>query len=347
MKNELEAFFARYVRLVKRKARRRAGRPLTYRARFKFRMGKRLNVDSKSWRASIEGRRLKLVADDGTTLIRDADSLVWLAGGFADAASARSFGKRLSRALAIAAIRRGMGADIGHDPVSNLQFGEAITAPAAARGINIISSTDGVSVYPDDGTTLIISSNINATVSTAPNLLIVEIRRFIDRAEQLEGVQLDAVILLNAALMSKEPLARLALTVSAVEMLAKPQKEWTSNQLQALARFEGIAEKLQGLELVEIDEIKNAVKNMRHFGANERCRRLIRSLGLDDLLPHWRHLYSLRSQIFHGVEYPTQGIVGTAAQLSVALASRIVLASVKQVLPGADAGIEMIYPIPQ
>jgi hypothetical protein len=342
---DLEAFLSTKVEEQRQKLAKSSGSQ-TYLFRLQFRLGKRLTDTDPSVEMTIGGRVLKLRPKVDAGALKDSDELVILGEGFPDADSAQEFGVRLQRALALVAARRHLGTDIGHDPASRFQFGAAITDAAAAQGITIHSATDGLMVYPDDGSVLLMGMKMTAVVSTPVQPIISDLEALIDRAGKIEGVELDATLLLNAALMNSEPLAQLALSVAAVEMLAGRQK-WSTAQLGALARLHELAKNLEGLTGSEYDEVLKASEGLRNFGVNESCRRLIRELGRDDLLPEWKRLYSARSQIFHGARYPTRQQIAEAAQLSKALAARIILAAAERFVPSATNGVEENYPIPE
>jgi hypothetical protein len=341
----LEAFVSTKVEEQRQKLAEWSGSQ-TYLFRLQFRLGKRLTETNPSVEINIGGRVLKLRSKVDTVSLKDSDKLIIQGEGFPDFESAQDYGVRIQRALALVAARRHLGVDIGHGTASKIQFGAAITDAAAAKGITIHAVTDGLMVYPDDGSVLLLGMDMTAVVSTPVQPIISDLEALIDRAVKLEGVELDATLLLNAALMNSEPLAQLALSVAAVEMLAGRRK-WSTAQLGALARLNELARNLEGLTGSEHDEVLNASEGLRNFGVNESCRRLIRELGRDELLPEWKRLYSARSQIFHGASYPTRQQIAEAAQLSKALAARIILAAAERFVPSATSGVEESYPFPE
>ena len=341
--NDWEAF----IRVAKQRQKlENSSGSQTYLFRLQFRLGKRLTDTDSSIEMTIGGQVLKLMPKVGAGALKDSDELLIVGKGFPDAGSAHDFGVRLQRALALVAARRHLGADIGHDPASRLQFGASVTNAATAQGITIHSASDGLMVYPDDGSVLLLGANITAFVSTPLQPIISDLEALIDRVGRIEGVELEATLLLNAALMNSEPLAQLALSVAAVEMLAGRQK-WSTAQLGALTRLHEFAKNLEGLDRSEHEEVLKASEGLRNFGVNESCRRLIRELGRDDLLPEWKRLYSARSQIFHGARYPARHQIAEAANLSKALAARIILAAAERLVPSATNGVEENYPIPE
>ena len=186
----------------------------------------------------------------------------------------------------------------------------------------------------------------NLIVKPLLSPFILSTRKFLGGADKLDGKLLDAVILMNASIQNEEPIARLALALAAVEMLAQSKKKWSDPKLAAIKRLGSAVKELEGLTDEEREEVQNAADGMRNFGVNESCRRLIKSLNLDSHLEDWRRLYKARSHIFHGVSFATSAEINAAAELAVPLCARIILAAVAEVLPTANAGLDATFPMP-
>jgi hypothetical protein len=345
--DDLQAFFQMKVAEAVRRREANQGKPAAYKARFCFRPGKHFQTTLSAVATTVLGQRTEITPEAGSGPISDAEKLIWTATGFVDEAAAVGFGVRLQRATAIAAARLRLGADVGYESLATLQVGDSLTDLAADEGIVVRTSTDGVMAYPDDGSVMMIMGTVTLSVTTSPEPLMTEVAHFAEDVLELEGRRLDALVLFNAALINPEPLARLALAVTAVEMLARDEKKWSVSQKRALKAIKAAAAKLEGLSFEERAEIEAAAKGMENFGINESCRRLIRKLGREDLLHLWRSLYGVRSQIFHGTAYPTREQIERASELGVVLSARIVLAAVAQVVPGAADDLDRNYPLPQ
>lgn len=319
---------------------------IPYRARLRFRLGQSLSVKKSVFSYSMSGRETEIRPASGNAPIEESDKLIWCATGFEEEADAIEFAGRLQLALVVVAARRKMGADVGYEARSTLQVAEEVNATATSNGVVFRTDRDGVMVYPDDGGVLIVGIEAALSVRHPPLPVAQEVADFIGKVSALTGTPLDALVLLNAALINSEPLARLALAVAAVEMLARDEKKWSENQKKALKALKVAATQLEGLSPLELEEVEAAAEGMKNFGVNESCRRLIRKLGLDDILGHWRGLYKARSEIFHGAAYPTKEQIAHASDLAINVCARIVLTAVAQLVSGAAEDLDQRYPLP-
>lgn len=323
----------------------RRGLPLTYKVRFRFRLGQQFATDDQALAPVISGRVTELRPESAGTALSSAGKLIWMADSFDDEAGARAFGNSLQRATAIVAARRRFGADIGYETEPDFELGPGITDPAEAVGLKVRESVDGVVAYPDDGGLMFVGGEADLVVRGSHKQFLAEIQRFVPDADKVEGRLFDVLVILNAAVMNTEPLARLALAVAAVEMLASSDKRWSTAQMAAMKSLVSKVEEIQGLSRLELEEVRDAANGMKNFGVNASCRRLIRKLELDHLLDPWKALYTARSRIFHGAAYPSKNEIARAAELGVSLSARIVLAAVGNVVEGAEDGIEGKYPL--
>jgi len=202
-------------------------------------------------------------------------------------------------------------------------------------------------IYPEDAGMFFTGYGPKLIVKPVLSPFILSARKLLEGADKLDGKLLDAVVLMNAGIQNEEPIARLALALAAVEMLAQSKKTWSKPQLAAIKRLGSFVKDLESLTDDEREEVQNAADGMRNFGVNESCRRLIKSLKLDNHLGDWRRLYTARSHIFHGVKFATAAEINAAAELAVPLCARIILAAVAEILPTANAGIDARFPMPE
>ena len=87
----------------------------TYRARLRFRVQKKLDIDSTEHRFDIAGRNVVLSSALPDTPIRDSEWLIMNARGFASEDDARQFGHRLRSAVQLSSVATRLGVDAGRD----------------------------------------------------------------------------------------------------------------------------------------------------------------------------------------------------------------------------------------
>jgi len=276
--------------------------------------------------------------------IADADWIV-LTGDFDNAAAAMEYGNTLQSALAIAAVRARHAVDVGHKNQATLQTSDAVKEAFSANGIAFIDDVHGVDVYPTDMATMTMGLEAAASVRSSVAPLAEEANRIFSEAGRLDEIHRNAVLMLNAARLNNEPLAKLVFAVGAVEMLAGAAKpKWSNAQSIALAALRVDVLKHDGLAPTEAEEVAGAIERLHAVGVMEGCRRLIRGVGLEALLRPWAALYGKRSAILHGSEPAINAELGTLADTAEQICSRIVLAAVAQQVPSAAHEIEVIFP---
>src|SRR6202012_243888 len=119
------------------------------------------------------------------------------------------------------------------------------------------------------------------------------------KAAQIDDPTRGAALLLNAAMLSGHPAARIILCIAAVELLAARQK-WSPAQKLWINDLEPYLDASTELTAAEKDELKPAIAGLKRFGSTEGNRRLIENLGLNEISDRWNKLYSGRSQLVHG-----------------------------------------------
>lgn len=330
-----------FARLKQR--REEEGQEPTYRVRFVFRVGAKFNVAKARFEATVANTPIEIVAQAGTT-INKADWLVIHADlDTADAAS--KFGDRLQTAFALAAANTRLGIDVGHKNRATLDLIEDVKRQFAERGLAFVTDVQGVQIYPNDMAVIESIFPLAVGLLNNPKAIFEAVDQFFGSAIELDDQHLNAVLLLDTALLTHEPLARLVLAISAVELLAQ-QPGWSQQQKAAIKHLLKSLETMDDMSDTERDELKTAVANVYRFSIAESCRRLLKSLGLEALKDVWAKCYGVRSAIFHGRTPAIDVDLPRVSESALNLCGRIILTAAARQVPGADADIDSKYPQP-
>lgn len=144
------------------------------------------------------------------------------------------------------------------------------------------------------------------------------------------AVAAPGVRLLNAALMTAEPLAQAVLAFSAVEALGQ-QENWSRSQKDLINRLADEVEGDGDDSDSERFEIADALRRSLHrVGLRQGVLRVLSRLGLASLKSEWDRLYSVRSGLFHGTMSLSQQELHQFANDAVKIAGKIILAVAKQ-----------------
>jgi hypothetical protein len=93
-------------------------------------------------------------------------------------------------------------------------------------------------------------------------------------AETANQLRIASLSLLNAALMSQEPVAQMVLAISAVELLGQREK-WSEGQRRLLERFATAAGRDTSLSEIERAEVAAAISGAYKRGLSEGVRLLL------------------------------------------------------------------------
>jgi len=311
--------------------------------RLRFRTTKGFTTKETTLSAEIGGHQVTLVSPDGKPL-REGGWYCLRAAGFETQDDAVAFGTRLNIALQVTSLRRMLGVDVGSDRATS-SLGKAVYDALAERGAFVRPNIHGLDVFEDRPGTAWFSASLQGSVSTNPVAIFNDISALVGAVGVSEPKKFDAVRLLNEALVSSEAPAQLTLAIAAVEMLAQGGK-WSGAQIEAIERLAVTAEEDGSLSAFEQQELAAAVRRVYPMGVMEGFRRLLAQLGLMEIWPRWRDLYSDRSRILHGLAYATPeervGMIAPATLLS----SRIVLTALEAEIPGAASELDAILHLP-
>ncbi len=143
---------------------------------------------------------------------------------------------------------------------------------------------------------------------------------------------------MNSALISTDPVARVALSFSAVEAMGQDEK-WSKRQKEHLKK---IAEDVESNfpDEDEMLEIATAMQRGLHrISLRQGVMRVLARLDLGDLRDEWDRLYGLRSGLIHGTKSLTRLELNAFQDQVVRFCIKIVLSKLRHdgiKLPGAS-----------
>jgi hypothetical protein len=316
-----------------------------YSARFRFRVTKRLNLREPRVVFKVAGRDVTLTGGDPSKLIYENYWLVILAKGFGTQGDAEEFAERLKVATAISSLKFRYGVDVGDNRATTSASTWLKEQFSANSGGVLRDNIHGVDVYADDDNVRFLQINAEATVHADPDPIINGIAAIADTLPSGEIARLDELLLLNAALLNPEPLAKLVLAVSAVEMMAANER-WTDGQRQLLARLAEVAASAQELPIDEAAEVADAIRRTFRISVRQGGRRALDRLGVHEFWDEWDKLYGDRSALFHGARRTTNAEHLAIAERALTLCARIVLVGLGEQTPLAAQNLDAYYPIP-
>ena len=159
------------------------------------------------------------------------------------------------------------------------------------------SDVHGLLIIPDDDNTLFPYSQAQVTVTSDPERFLEAMHELADQPSITEPAIALPVRLLNLARVNSQPLARIVLAVSAVEMIVQGQ-DWTDEQRKSSKR--------------------------------QKIKRVLDDNSLDHLWGEWNDLYERRSRLFHGDREFTNQEIQKLASDATKLCSKIILAIIQQ-----------------
>lgn len=127
---------------------------VTWRARLRFRLQKKIRIDGKEHRLQIAGREVVLTPPTPDLKIMDSEWLIMNARGFASEDEARQFGHRLKIAVEVSAVAARVGVDTGRN-VATSGLGKMVKDALAQEGAHVRDNIHGLDVFPDHPNTQI------------------------------------------------------------------------------------------------------------------------------------------------------------------------------------------------
>ena len=273
---------------------------VSFRLKLKVRVGKTLKTDASILNASFEGMKITIRTDKQDVPFTESDWLVFEARGFATESNAEEFGKRLRDAVHISALCCRLGADGGRDETLG-SFNENILH---SEGIikshqRISPDVHGISVFPDDG------NNVSMTLGAAKLRVMSYPDEFLDGINQVSNTSteqkvMQAIKVLNLALVAEDNLATVVLSFAAVEALCSGPS-WSEGQLRII---EELARQVEENDPTNEgrEEISEAIRRLHKTSLRQSARRKLSCYEMDDLFGEWDKIYERRSRLYHGGE---------------------------------------------
>lgn len=316
-----------------------------YRARIRFRVAKKLNVASSRYPLAVAGRESLLQAPTEETSIQDTDWLVINTCGFADDASARSFGRNLQMSLHLASAVTRLGLDPGQDlPTSGLAQ-NVKQRIAEKTGAKVRDNVHGLDVFVHDPNVTIFNLQATGIVRADPGPFLSYAAELHGAVEGMSNEAHDVVLLMNFALMRPEPVAQIIFCISAVEMLGQ-EEQWSEAQKVMLKQLAGSVQGTAVGSEEERSEVADAIRRTLHrISLRQGVFRLLDHLKLSHLRKSWDAIYGERSKLVHGLAPVPGARYDELAGRCVTLCGRILLTRVAQEVPAIKKHIDTFYPL--
>lgn len=274
----------------------------TYRARFRFRVGKKLNIADAERRFPVAGKEVALASGEGDGKpICESEWLVVNARGFESEHSAREFAHKLRAAAQFSSVACRLGIDAGVDLPTSALGADFRKQVEAQTGSTIRNNVHGVDIFPDVPNVVIFTFSGTGTVRASPDPFLLDLDVLHAIADGASERAKDIALLLNYALMRSEPVAQIVFAVSAVEMLGQDET-WSLEQRRLLGELARVAENSGIGTEEERGEVATAIrKSLHRITLRQGVRRLLDRLKLSHLKNPWDDLYSERSTLIHGL----------------------------------------------
>ena len=316
--------------------------PVTWRARLRFRLQKKLRIDANEHRLEVAGRMVVLTPPTPDVKIMDSEWLIMNARGFGTEEEARQFGVRLKAALEVSAIAARLGVDTGRN-LATSGLGKVVKDALAKEGAHVRDNIHGLDVFPDRQDTRIFSLAMTGTVHAAAEPFLSDLDGLVRAAVTPSPRVADVILLLNYALMRPEPVAQIVFAVSAVESLGQDES-WSADQKQILAELVACAEQSATGTEAERKEVADAVgKSLHRLTLRQGVFRLLDRLELQNLKKPWDDLYKERSTLVHGLAPKPGADYGDLAHRTVSLCGQILLKAAAAEIPQADRHVGRMY----
>jgi hypothetical protein len=315
----------------------------SYRARFRFRLLKKLNLEAHEHRINVSGRDVTLSPAAPDIAIRDSEWLVMNVRGFDSAEDAKAFATNLKAACEASSIATRLGIDSGVDlPTAGLgqQVRERVREQS---GLLIRDNVHGIDVFPDDSNVRILNFSASGSILAAPDPFLADLNSLHHTAANTSRKTKDVILLLNYALMRPEPVAQIVFAISAVEMLGQ-QEDWSDDQRRLLSELASAAERAEIGTPDERAEVAAAIGTSVHkLSLRQGVLRLLASLGLTHLKREWDDLYTQRSTLIHGLAPKPGADYGGLASKAVSLCGQILLKVVATEVALANRYVDKYY----
>jgi hypothetical protein len=317
--------------------------PPRYRARLRFRVLKKLDIDAREHRFPVAGREAILEPGMPDRAIRDSEWLIINARDFSTEEEARQFARRLRAALEISAVATRLGIDAGRRDLPTSGLGEAYRRRIKEQtGMSVRDNIHGIDVFVDDPSIGFFNIQGTGTVRANPELFLRDLDALHGAAVGLSPRAHDILLLLNSALMQPDPVAQIVFAFSAVEMLGQ-EETWSANQKSLLEQMAVAAESASTGSPDERHEVAEAIRKLHRLTLRQGVVRMLDHLRLSHLKGDWDRLYSERSTLVHGLAPQPGADYGDLARRTMSLCGRILLKRIASEVPLANQHVETYY----
>lgn len=317
----------------------------SYRARLRFRLQKKLNIEANEYRFNVAGREVVLAALTPDCAIRDSEWLVMNTRGLDSEEEARQFGHNLRSAIELSSISTRLGVDVGRDLATSSLAQSIKDHIAKETGAIVRDNVHGLDVFEDDPRVTIFSISATGTVLANRDPFLAFAAELHGKDATISDEARDVVLLLNYALMRPEPVAQIVFAFSAVEMLGQ-RETWTTAQKALLTELATSAERSTFGNEHERREVSDAItKSLHRLTLRQGVLRLLDRLNLAHLKSEWDKHYAERSTLVHGLAPRPGADYSDLAYRSVSLCGHILLKAVAAELPIADRHIYNYYEV--
>jgi hypothetical protein len=315
-----------------------------FRARLRFKVQKKLNLEAESHDLVVDDLKVVLSPQLPNRPIKNSDWLVFNARGFSSDVEARRFAHRLKLACEIASAATRLGIDTGKD-IATSGFGKAVKDHVLQQtGVALRDNVHGIDVFVDDPTVRFGHIEATLTVHAEAEPFLTIVGTLGTSIGEISQRCRDALLLLNYALMRPKPVAQIVFAFSAVEMLGQDE-EWTPSQRQLLGKLAALARIDTCGAVEERDEVAAAIeRGTQRLGLRQGVLRLLASLGLQDLKKDWDRQYGERSTLVHGLAPEPGADYTQLAYRVVNLCGRILLTFISREVPAVREHIEIYFP---
>jgi hypothetical protein len=299
-----------------------------FRIRLRVRLARALATEETTMKFVVENRDVTLTSQNGDEPLSKTDWVAFGARGFATEQEARDFGNRLCSVLQLAGLASRLGLDVGADePFQGVTITIKLQRALADHERAAISK-HGLTILPDDDNSVVINPLVGMPTTENPEHFASALRELGESGAPAAEVAVNGVRLLNLALMISEPLAKMALALSAVEELGQNQK-WSEAQQALIRRLADTAEASEDLPGPERAEVAKSIREgLFPLSLRQGVMRLLSDLKLEQLRKEWDRLYGIRSGLFHGTARLPVHEINQAATDTVTLCGRVILAVV-------------------
>jgi hypothetical protein len=315
---------------------------VTYRARLRFRVQKKLDIKAHEHKFMVHDREVVLAPALPDVDICDSEWLVLNTRGFAAEEQARDFGHKLRAALEVSSVSTRVGVDAGRDIATSRLGHEYRKKIEQDTGLYVRDNVHGVDVFIDNPNVRIANFSATGIVRTNADPFLVDLDGLLEIALTTSPRTKDVILLLNAALIQPHPVAQIVFAFSAVEMLGQEQA-WTDDQECLLSNLTDIVNASTIATPDERREVADAIRRSHRLSLRQGVLRLLDSLGLADLKPVWDSIYGERSTLVHGLAPQPGADYTDLANRAVSLCGRILLKSVASEIVVADRYVDKFY----